>query len=136
MIPTLRLLLFLLLGALLVSGVALAPALLWLALTYIMAVGALVATDYAVTTRPAEIEVERINDTKLSLGAENLITLLLANRGQRPVRFQVRDEHPYQFIADATVLAGEIAPYDIYEARYHLKPLQRGDYTFGDVNIR
>jgi uncharacterized protein (DUF58 family) len=136
MIPTFRLLLFLLLGALLVAGVALADALLWLALTYIAAVGALVAADYAVTTKPAEIEVERINDTKLSLGAENVITLLLANRGQRPVRFQVRDEHPYQFIADATVLAGEIAPYDIYEARYHVKPLQRGDYNFGDVNIR
>src|SRR5262249_58507209 len=40
------------------------------------------------------------------------------------------------FIADSTIIAGEIAPYDIYEARYHVKPLQRGDYTFGDVNIR
>jgi uncharacterized protein (DUF58 family) len=136
MIPTFRLLLFLLLGSLLVAGVALAPALLWLALAYIVAVGALVAADYFVTTRPAEIEVERINDTKLSLGAENLITLLLANRGRRPIRFQVRDEYPYQFISDATTMAGEIAPYDIHEARYHVKPLQRGDYTFGDVNIR
>jgi uncharacterized protein (DUF58 family) len=136
MIPTFRLLLFLLLGSLLVAGVALAPALLWLALAYIVAVGALVAADYVVTTKPAEIEVERINDTKLSLGAENLVTLLLANRGRRPIRFQARDEFPYQFIADAATVAGEIAPYDIYEARYHVKPLQRGDYTFGDVNIR
>src|SRR6185503_14621231 len=101
MIPTFRLLLFLLLGSLLVAGVALAPALLWLALAYIVAVGALVAADYVVTTKPAEIEVERINDTKLSLGAENLVTLLLANRGRRPIRFQARDEFPYQFIADA-----------------------------------
>jgi uncharacterized protein (DUF58 family) len=136
MIPTFRLLLFLLLGSLLVAGVALAPALLWLALAYLLAVGALVAADYFVTTRPAEIEIERINDTKLSLGAENMITLLLANRGQRPLRFQLRDEYPYQFISDATIIAGEVAPFDIHEARYHLKPLQRGDYTFGDVNIR
>src|SRR6476659_7415323 len=85
MIPTFRLLLFLLLGSLLVAGVALAPALLWLALAYIVAVGALVSADYFVTARPAEIE---------------------------------------------------IAPYDIHEARYHVKPLQRGDYSFGDVNIR
>src|SRR5687767_9488424 len=101
MIPTLRLLLFLLLGSLLVGGVALAPALLWLAIAYILAVAVLVVADYLVTTRPGELEVERINDTKLSLGADNLITLILANRGRRPVRFQVRDEYPYQFISEA-----------------------------------
>src|SRR5262245_20327586 len=80
MIPTFRLLLFLLLGSLLVAGAALAPALLWLALAYTVAVGVLVAADYYVTPRPHELEIERINDTKLSLGAENLVTLLLANR--------------------------------------------------------
>jgi len=136
MIPTFRLLLFLLLGSLLVAGVALSPALLWLALAYLAAVGGLVVADYLLTTRPGDIEVERINDTKLSLGAENMITLLLANRGRRPLRFQLRDEYPYQFISDATIIAGEVAPFDIHEVRYHLKPLQRGDYTFGDVNIR
>lgn len=136
MLPTFRLLLFLLLGSLLVAGVALVPTLQWLALAYLVAVGGLVVADYLATTRPHQIEVERINDTKLSLGADNLITLLLANRGRRPVRFQVRDEYPYQFVSDATILAGEIAPYDIHEARYHVRPLQRGDYTFGDVNVR
>ena len=136
MIPTFRLLLFLLLGALLVAGVALAPALLWLALAYLVAVGALVAVDYAVTTRPGAIEAERINDSKLSLGAENAITLLLANRGPRPISFRLRDEYPYQFISDAVTLEGEIAAYDIHEARYHLRPLQRGNYQFGDINIR
>src|SRR5437867_1581440 len=136
MIPTFRLLLFLLLGSLLVAGVALSPALLWLALAYLAAVGGLVVADYLLTTRPGDIEVERINDTKLSLGAENLITLLLANRGRRPVRFRLRDEYPYQFNADATFLDGQVAPYDIYEARYHVRPLQRGDYSFGDTNIR
>ncbi len=136
MIPTFRLLLFLLLGSLLVAGVALVPVLLWLALGYLLAVGALVVVDYVITTKPAAIELERINDTKLSLGAENLITLLLANRGRRPISFQLRDEYPYQFIADATFLSGEVAPYDIHEARYHVKPLQRGDYRFGDINIR
>jgi uncharacterized protein (DUF58 family) len=136
MIPTFRLLLFLLLGALLVAGVALVPALLWLALAYILAVGVLVAADYAVTTRPGAIEAERIHDSKLSLGAENAITLLLANRGQRPISFKLRDEYPYQFMADTATLEGVIAPFDIYEARYHLKPLQRGNYQFGDINIR
>jgi uncharacterized protein (DUF58 family) len=136
MIPTLRLLLFLLLGSLLVAGAALAPALLWLAIAYTIAVGALVAADYWATTKPAEIEIERINDTKLSLGADNLVTLLLANRGRRAISFKLRDEFPFQFIADAVVLEGEIAPFEIHEAHYHVRPLQRGDYSFGDINIR
>jgi uncharacterized protein (DUF58 family) len=136
MIPTFRLLLFLLLGSLLVAGAALAPALRWLALAYSVAVGALVAVDYAVTARPSELEVERINDTKLSLGADNLITLLLANRSRRAISFSARDEYPYQFVSDAVTLAGQVAPYDIHEARYHVRPLQRGDYSFGDINIR
>jgi uncharacterized protein (DUF58 family) len=136
MIPTLRLLLFLLLGSLLVAGAALAPALLWLALAYTLGVGALVAVDYVVTTRPGELEVERINDTKLSLGADNLITLLVANRGRRALRLTLRDEYPHQFTADAVTLAGEVGPFDIYEARYHVRPVARGDYAFGDVNVR
>src|SRR5262245_53726043 len=118
MIPTFRLLLFLLFGSLLVAGVALVPVLLWLALAYLVAVGALVAYDYAITTKPTAVEIERINYTKLSLGADNLITLLLANRGRRPLRFQLRDEYPHQFVTDAVILSGEVAPYDIYEARY------------------
>src|SRR5436853_1467386 len=118
MIPTLRLLLFLLLGSLLVAGVALEPVLLWLALGYLAAVAALVVVDYLVTARPSEVEIERINDTKLSLGADNLVTLLLANRGRRPLSFRLRDEYPYQFVCDTPILEGAAAPYDIYEAQY------------------
>src|ERR687884_393056 len=107
MLPTARLLVFLLLGSLLVAGVALVPGLLWLALLYLVAVAALVVADYLITPRPNEIEVERINDTKLSLGADNLITLLLANRGRRPIRFLLRDEYPYQFVSSTTIVDGE-----------------------------
>jgi len=95
-----------------------------------------VAADYAATTRPREIELERISDTKLSLGADNLITLLLANRGRRPLSFELRDEYPHQFGSDAVTLSGAVAPYELHEARYHVRPLQRGDYQFGDINIR
>ncbi len=136
MIPTRRLLMILLLGAVPMAGASLAPPLLWLALAYFLAVLALVVADVIFTTRPDQIEAERINDSRLSLGAHNLITILLANRSQRPVRFRMRDEYPYQFPSDAVFLEGEIAPYDIFEARYHVRPLQRGDYQFGAINLR
>ncbi|MEN9937736.1 MAG: hypothetical protein RLZZ387_4315 [Chloroflexota bacterium] len=136
MIPTLRLLLLLLLGSALVAGVALVPGMAWLAAAYLTAVGALVAADAAVTTRPREIEVERINDARLSLGADNLVTLLVANRGGRALRIQARDEHPPEIAADATILAGEAPAYGLAELRYHLHPTRRGDFTFGDINLR
>ncbi|MFO7167552.1 MAG: DUF58 domain-containing protein [Chloroflexota bacterium] len=136
MIPTPRLLLLLLLGSALVAGIALVPALAWLAVAYLVAVAALVTADALVTARPRAIEVERINDTKLSLGASNPVTLLVANRSPRPLRFQLRDEHPHEIAADATILAGEAPPFGLCELRYHLRPARRGDYAFGDVNIR
>lgn len=136
MIPSLRLLILLLLGALLIAGVGYAQPLLWLALVYFLVVVGLVAADLLLTTRPDQIEVERIHDTKLSLGADNLITVLLANRSKYPLRFTLRDEYPYQFPTDATFVTGEVRPYDIFEARYHVRPFQRGDYHFGNVNLR
>ncbi len=125
-----------LLGSLLVGGTALAPALMWLAIGYLVAVAALVLADYVITPRPNQIEVERINDSRLSIGAENPITLLVANRSRHRLHIKLRDEYPYQFNADAIFLEGQVAPYELYEARYHVRPVQRGDYTFGDTNIR
>ena len=136
MLPTLRLLLLLLLGSFFVAGVALLSGLLWLAIGYLIAVAALVVVDYLITAKPSDLEVERINDSKLSLGADNLITLLIANRGPRSLPLLIRDEYPHQFIADTTILKGKVAPYDLLEAHYRVRPLQRGDYTFNDINIR
>ncbi len=126
----------LLAGALLVAGSGLAQALLWLTLLYFLMVVVLVAVDLLMTPGPQQIEVERLHDTKLSLGAENLITVLLANRSQHQLRFTLRDEYPHPFLSDAVVITGELPGYDIFEAQYHVRPLQRGDYQFGDINLR
>jgi uncharacterized protein (DUF58 family) len=136
MIPTPRLIILLLLGALPMAGATLQPALLWLALFYFFVIIVLVAADVILTPAPSQIEVERLNDTRLSIGTENLITVLLANRSTRPVHFTLRDEYPYQFPCDNLFLSDTLPAYDICEARYHVRPLRRGDYHFGDINLR
>jgi uncharacterized protein (DUF58 family) len=136
MIPSLRLLLLLLLGAMPMAGASLVPPLIWLALVYFLVVLALLIADVLLTPSPQQLEVERIHDNRLSLGADNLITVLLANRSPRRVHFTLRDEYPHQLPSDALFIQDELAPYDIYEARYHVHPLQRGDYQFGDINLR
>ncbi|NJN15630.1 MAG: DUF58 domain-containing protein [Oscillochloris sp.] len=136
MLPTPRLLILLLLAAPLIAGAALAAPLLWLALFYLAIVFAVVISDIVMTPPPEVIELERVHDSKLSLGAPNLITIILANGSPRRLRFVLRDEYPYEFPSDATLLNGELPPYDIAEARYHLRPLRRGDYAFGDLVLR
>ncbi|HMQ34205.1 MAG TPA: DUF58 domain-containing protein [Chloroflexaceae bacterium] len=136
MLPTPRLLILLLLAAPLVALSAVAPGLIWIAVAYIVAVAAYAVCDAALAARPEQIEVERVHDQRLSLGAENLVTVILANATPRPVAFTLRDEHPHEFPADASFHRGSIPPYDVAEARYHVRPLRRGDYSFGDVVVR
>ena len=136
MIPTFRLYLLFLLGTLLVGGITFAPALLYVALLYGGLIVGLLVADYRLSPRPGDIEVERINDSKLSIGAQNLVTLLLANRSARAVRFTLRDEYPHDIPADTPFHTGAIEPFGLHEATYHLRPLRRGDYQFGDVVLR
>jgi uncharacterized protein (DUF58 family) len=136
MIPTRRLLWLLLLGALPIAGASLVPALLWVAPLYFLALLALVVADVLLTPRPSQIETQRTHDNRLSLGVPNLISVTLTNRSERPIRFTLRDEYPHPFPSDATFLAGEIPARGSTEVRYHVRPLQRGDYEFGDINLR
>ncbi len=136
MLPTPRLLLLLLLAAPLVAGAALARPLIWLALLYLAVVAGVVISDLLITPGPGQIEVERVNDGKLSLGAENLVTVLIANASPRALRFTMRDEYPDEFPCDAPMIGGELPAYEVFSARYHLRPLRRGDYAFGDVVLR
>lgn len=136
MLPTPRLLALMLLGAVLLAAASLFQPLIWLALVYFTAVLVLVATDVVLTPAPGMIEVERINDTRLSLGAQNLITLLLSNRSPRALQFTLRDEFPNEFPGDAVFISGALPAYDIFEARYHVRPVRRGDYRFGGAVLR
>jgi uncharacterized protein (DUF58 family) len=136
MLPTPRLLTLVLLAAPLIALSSLLPALIWLAIVYLLAVAAYAVSDALLAARPTQLELERAHDARLSLGADNLITVIVANASPRPVRFTLRDEHPHEWPADAVTLAGSVPPFELHEARYHVRPLRRGDYRFGDIVLR
>ncbi|MBX0326425.1 DUF58 domain-containing protein [Oscillochloris sp. ZM17-4] len=136
MLPTPRLFLLLLLAAPLVAGAAIARPLLWLALAYLIVVAGVLISDLLLTPVPGQIEVERINDARLSLGAENLVTVLISNASPRALRFTMRDESPDEMPSDAAFISGDLPAYDVFSAQYRLRPLRRGDYQFGDVVLR
>ncbi len=159
MLLTRRSLFLLLLTSLLLAGATFAPALLYVAGGYLFLVLLLFLADWRLTPAPRELEVTRVNDTRLSLGADNLIIIRVVNRARRAVRLLVRDEYPPIFHSDHVLLdtatapldsmeehqngsqkkngqGAKVAPRETVEFRYHVLPPRRGDYRFGDTNLR
>jgi uncharacterized protein (DUF58 family) len=137
MLLTRRTLFLLLLNALLLAGGTFAPALIYLAVVYIGIVIVMILADRRLTPAPNDFELARINEPRLSLGAENLVVVRVTNRGHRTVRAIVRDEYPVQFRADQIILGeARLPPREPIELRYHVRPPRRGDYRFGDLNLR
>ena len=132
-----RRLLILLLGAAIpiLISVVWPPALIVFGV-YLAAVVLGAVADWAVTAAPAAFNINRINEDKLSLGAENLIQIQVQNRSVRPARIEVRDEPPYRFPASATFLSATVPARSSTMLRYYLTPLRRGDYRFGSINVR
>lgn len=134
--PTLRGVLLLLLAAPLIALGSWATALFWLAGLYILLVLALFYVDWRLAGSPQRFGLSRRHDMKLSLGANNPVAVSLYNPGPRPVSVWVRDEPPDAFTIDTRVLSGEVPPQQVWLQTYHLRPLRRGDYRFGDLNLR
>jgi uncharacterized protein (DUF58 family) len=136
MIPTIRGVLVLLPAASVMALGVWIPALEWAGWAYALLVLALFVLDWHMAGRVDRFEVARSHDTKLSLGVQNPVSLRLRNRLRRRTGFQVRDEPPEAFQIETRVLSGELPPLGTWTGVYHLQPLRRGDYTFGDISLR
>lgn len=140
MILTRRALLLLLLAApFLVLGTW-APALQWVALAYALLAALLIGLDWRLAGSVAQFEVLREHDNRLSLGAENPISLTVRRRPGREERgatpLWVRDEPPEEFVIERRILEGELPARGQWQGGYSVRPLRRGDYRFADINLR
>ncbi|NUM49146.1 MAG: DUF58 domain-containing protein [Anaerolineales bacterium] len=129
------LLLLLLAAPLIAAGTWFAP-LQWLAVVVMVLCGIVFLLDRRLAGGVKRFEVERIHDNRLSLGAENPIRVTVYNRERTRVAFWVRDEAPEQFKISTRLLEGEVAPRQMWEGGYHVRPLRRGDYAFGNLVLR
>jgi uncharacterized protein (DUF58 family) len=85
----------------------------------------------------AQFQVTREHDQKLSLGVPNRIAIEMISRASRPLNIIVRDEPPIFFVgADKATRSEVILPREPLTIDYYVRPLQRGDYVFGDINLR
>lgn len=197
MLLTRRAFFLLLLTALFLVAATFESAFLYVALAYVVLLFTMVLFDRQLTPRPNQFTLSRVNDPRLSLGAENRIVVRVENRGTRAVRAIARDEFPVQFHADRNLLTstppsgdgaaargsplpmggglGDVVSYgettsrpspkfattmvlrddasrvrvsggegvrvslrprETVELVYHVRPPRRGDYAFGDLNLR
>jgi uncharacterized protein (DUF58 family) len=136
MLPTMRGMVLLLLGAPLLAAATWLPVLRPVAAVFVLLALALLALDWWRAGNVTSLSVTRQHDTKLSLGGQNPITLVLEQRQRRPLVFWLRDEPPDAFETDTRILTGMVAPRGRWQGTYHVRPLRRGDYRFGDLNLR
>jgi uncharacterized protein (DUF58 family) len=136
MLPTLRGILFVLLAAPLMALAAWLPTFGWLGWGYLGLALFILGLDWRFSGAVTRFEVRRVHEPRLSLGAENPIRLEVHNRSPRPVEFQVRDEAPDQFQIETHILPGQAAGRETWRGLYHVRPLRRGNYLFGDINLR
>ncbi|MCU4165308.1 DUF58 domain-containing protein [Carboxylicivirga caseinilyticus] len=81
------------------------------------------------------IEANREIDEKFSNGDLNKIQLFFANNYRFPVRLSIIDEIPVQFQQRNFNLKLMLTPGQSERISYDLRPVERGEYHFGALNI-
>lgn len=81
------------------------------------------------------VDVVRNCSLRLSIGRENPIQLTVKT-ADRPAVLHIRDYYPDAFTAKPTNVHVEIAANSEQELTYTVCPAQRGEYTWGDIQVR
>src|SRR5689334_4814805 len=108
MIPSTRGILVLLLAAPIIALGVFIRGFEWIGWIYAFAIVILFFIDWRMAGEVTRFDVERIHETKLSLGVQNLIALQVRNRFRRSTSFQVRDEAPEAFQIETRLLNGSV----------------------------
>jgi len=81
------------------------------------------------------ISAERVLHDRLSNGDENQITIRILNRYPLIIKTNIIDEIPFQFQKRDFSFQSIIKPGSERKIQYSLRPTQRGEYSFGKLNI-
>ena len=91
---------------------------------------------YAPTkNKTAPVFGRRVMGDKLANGSENEIKIYVENNYRFPIQTEIIDEIPHQFQRRDVLFKAEIKPGETQIINYNLRPVKRGEYSFGAVNI-
>ncbi|HEY1038835.1 MAG TPA: DUF58 domain-containing protein [Bacteroidia bacterium] len=77
----------------------------------------------------------RHTNNKLSNGDENPVQLTIENNYLFPVSLTIIDEIPVQFQVRDFSLKGSLKSGEVKQFDYRVKPFERGEYHFGNINV-
>ncbi len=103
----------------------------WMAAVLVLAL-----LDALVTRRVARVEAVREVEAKLSLGAANRVRIRVRNRSRWPLKLQIKDSPPVRFRTPERMRSLALEPFGDGDLSYVTTPLERGDFTFGDLYLR
>ena len=81
------------------------------------------------------IEAQRTTPEKLSNGDENLINISINNYYTFAINVKIIDEIPFQFQVRNFEIKRKIKASSNDELNYDLRPTERGEYYFGNLNV-
>ena len=82
-----------------------------------------------------KIKAKRTTPEKLSNGDENEIIIKISNQYTFPIGINVVDEIPFQFQVRDFTIKKKIKGQEKTDLKYFLRPTERGEYSFGNLNI-
>lgn len=77
----------------------------------------------------------RVLGDKLANGSDNDIAIYVENHYRFPVRTETIDEVPHQFQRRDVLFRARLQPGETRVIQYQLRPVKRGEYLFGAVNV-
>jgi uncharacterized protein (DUF58 family) len=101
----------------------------------IVAIGTVLADMLLLFNKNIKVEAKRKLPKLMSLGDDNKVTLDIANYANIPLKLTLIDEIPYQFQKRDFEMALALRGGEARQTEYHLRPVERGEYVFGSVNL-
>lgn len=101
----------------------------------VLAFGLTLLTDIGLLYSGNGIKAKRFFTDKFSNGDENPVEIHLQNRYRYPVHLELIDEIPPQFQKRDFLMEIPLKAGEQIETEYFLKPVERGAYRFGGLNV-
>ena len=112
------------------------PILMWVAHCFLILIFLAFMVDYLfLFNQKSGIQAQRILPEKMSNGDENSIKIDLKNNYPFPINAKIIDEIPFQFQKRDFLIQRKLGTQKNVLLEYILEPKQRGEYSFGNLNI-
>ncbi|MDQ0476978.1 DUF58 domain-containing protein [Chryseobacterium sp. MDT2-18] len=112
------------------------PVLMWIAHGVLVLILIVFIVDYMLLfNQKKAVQAQRILPEKLSNGDQNSIKIDLKNNYPFTIKTKVIDEIPFQFQKRDFNIERTIKPNENILFEYLLEPKERGEYSFGNLNV-